>query len=97
VFHFANGLWTMGITWGVWTSPLAQKRALRVCMTFGVLLAAVTVGALYGMVKSGNGAGLEKAIAVEDRMYKAKVETGEIEPNVHKRAVPETATSAESN
>ncbi len=21
VFHFANGLWTMGITWGVWTSP----------------------------------------------------------------------------
>lgn len=20
VFHFANGVWTMGITWGVWTS-----------------------------------------------------------------------------
>ena len=27
VFHFANGLWTMGITWGVWISPAAQARA----------------------------------------------------------------------
>ena len=26
VYHFANGLWTMGITWGVWTSP--QRPAL---------------------------------------------------------------------
>jgi succinate dehydrogenase / fumarate reductase cytochrome b subunit len=92
VFHFANGLWTMGITWGVWISPVAQKRALRVCMTFGVLLAAVSMGALYGMYQSGHGPGLEKAIEVENRMYKSKVETGEIEPNEHKRAVHETAT-----
>jgi succinate dehydrogenase / fumarate reductase cytochrome b subunit len=95
VFHFANGLWTMGITWGVWTSPVAQKRALRVCMTFGVLLAAVTAGALYGMYQSGHGAGLEKAIEVEDRMYESRIETGEIEPNEHKRAVHETATAKE--
>ena len=27
VFHLANGLWTMGITWGVWTSPKAQRGA----------------------------------------------------------------------
>jgi succinate dehydrogenase / fumarate reductase cytochrome b subunit len=91
VFHFANGLWTMGITWGVWISPVAQRHALRVCMTFGVLLALVTVGALYGMYESGHGKGLEKAVEVENRMYEAKVETGEIEPNEHKRAVHETA------
>ena len=24
VYHLANGIWTMGITWGVWTSPPAQ-------------------------------------------------------------------------
>ena len=92
VFHFANGLWTMGITWGVWTSPVAQKRALRACMTFGALLAAVTIGALYGMVKSGNGPGLGKAREVENRMYEHRIETGEIEPNEHKRAVHETTT-----
>ena len=26
-YHLANGLWTMGITWGVWTSPNAQSWA----------------------------------------------------------------------
>ena len=92
VFHFANGLWTMGITWGVWTSPVAQRRALRVCMTFGVLLALVTLGALYGMYESGRGPGLEKAVEVENRMYESRIESGEIEPNDHKRAVHETAT-----
>ena len=28
IFHLANGIWTMGITWGVWTSPAAQRREL---------------------------------------------------------------------
>ncbi len=35
VYHFANGLWTMGITWGVWVSPRAQKWASHVCLSFG--------------------------------------------------------------
>ena len=52
--------------------PRAQRRALRVCMSFGVLLALVTVGALYGMYESGNGPGLEKAVEVEDRMYETQ-------------------------
>ena len=31
VYHLANGLWTMGITWGVWTSPDAQRWANVPC------------------------------------------------------------------
>ena len=59
--------------------------------------AAVSIGALYGMYESGHGKGLERAIEVEDRMYEAKVETGELEPNEHKRAVTsEAATTAET-
>src|SRR6185436_13411010 len=27
VFHLANGIWTMGITWGIWITPAAQRRA----------------------------------------------------------------------
>ena len=92
VFHLANGLWTMGITWGVWTSPLAQARALKVCAAFGIMLAAVSMGALYGMWNAGRGEGLEKAVEIENRMYDHKVDTGEIEPNAHKRAVRETTT-----
>ena len=30
-YHLANGLWTMGITWGVWTSPHAQRWANILC------------------------------------------------------------------
>jgi succinate dehydrogenase / fumarate reductase, cytochrome b subunit len=62
VFHLANGLWTMGITWGVWTSPQAQKRADYVCAAFGVALAVVGLSALFGMSTTD----VAKARAVEE-------------------------------
>lgn len=49
VYHLANGLWTMGITWGVWTSPTAQRRAGLPCAALGVALAIVGLGALIKM------------------------------------------------
>lgn len=85
VFHLANGIWTMGITWGVWISPNAQKRALHVCTVFGVLLAIVGVSALFGMRAEGSGEKLIEARQVEDKMYEHKLESGELEPNEHKR------------
>jgi succinate dehydrogenase / fumarate reductase cytochrome b subunit len=48
VYHFANGLWTMGITWGVWTSPHAQRWATIVCSLIGLALAAAGLGSLAG-------------------------------------------------
>ena len=74
VYHLANGLWTMGITWGVWTSPQAQARASAVCGAFGVLLAVVSVAALFGMRAVGSGEALEHAKQVEDQMYESKVD-----------------------
>ena len=50
VYHFGNGLWTMGITWGVWTSPRAQRWANYPCLAFGLFLAIVGFGALWGMI-----------------------------------------------
>jgi succinate dehydrogenase / fumarate reductase cytochrome b subunit len=86
VFHLANGLWTMGITWGVWTSERAQRRALAVCGVFGVLLAAVGVGALFGLRQAvATPEKLTEVRAEEDAMYQHKIEAGEIEPNDHKR------------
>jgi succinate dehydrogenase / fumarate reductase, cytochrome b subunit len=49
VYHLANGLWTMGITWGVWTSPSAQRRATILCAAVGLGLAAMGLSALWGM------------------------------------------------
>ena len=49
VFHLANGLWTLGITWGLWTSPAAMRRANAVSVVVGLGLAAAGLGALVGM------------------------------------------------
>jgi succinate dehydrogenase / fumarate reductase cytochrome b subunit len=86
VYHLANGIWTMGITWGVWISEAAQRRALRICTVFGLLLAIVGVSALFGMRQYGEGEKLNEARQVEDQMYEAKVKAGELEENEHKRA-----------
>jgi len=49
VYHLANGIWTMGITWGAWTSPQAQRWATVACAGFGVALAILGMGALISM------------------------------------------------
>lgn len=64
VFHFANGLWTLGITWGLWTSPAAMRRANAVSIVVGLGLAAAGLGALGGM----RAVDVEQARATEKRM-----------------------------
>lgn len=49
VYHFVNGIWTFGITWGVWISPRAQRAASILCLIFGLFLGGIAVLALYGM------------------------------------------------
>lgn len=87
VYHLANGIWTAGITWGIWVSPAAQKRATVACVVFGVLLGIVGLSALYGAKTVDP----NEAKITEDRMYHHKVDTGEMKPNDEKRThVPET-------
>jgi len=89
VFHLANGIWTMGITWGVWTSPAAQKRANMVCLVFGLGLGVVGLSALHEMWETGNSPEqLQEAIRVEDEQYKSRTESGRTLPNEHKRSQP---------
>jgi succinate dehydrogenase / fumarate reductase cytochrome b subunit len=68
VFHFANGLWTLGITWGIWTSPSAMRRANIVSIVVGVVLAAAGLGALSGM----RNLDVEQARATEDWMQQQR-------------------------
>jgi succinate dehydrogenase / fumarate reductase cytochrome b subunit len=68
VYHFANGLWTQGITWGLWTSAAAQRRASWVSVIVGVFLAAVGLTALFGMW----GVNVDQARAVEDAMQQQR-------------------------
>ncbi len=87
VFHLANGMWTMGITWGLWISDAAQTRAADVCTAFGIGLAIVGLSALWGM----ESVDINAAKQVEDRMYEARVAAGDLQPNEHKRSHVDSA------
>ncbi len=86
VFHLANGIWTMGITWGVWTSPAGMRRASYACAVGGVLLLLVGLSALTGAVQTD----VQTARDVEDRMYNSRVTSGEIPPTPEKRSHDES-------
>ncbi len=64
VFHFANGLWTLGITWGIWTSPAAMRRANVVSIVVGLALAAAGLGSLGGFQRID----IDEARATEEAM-----------------------------
>lgn len=48
VFHFANGIWTSLITWGITIRPKSQRIAGYACAAFGLVLGAIGLGALSG-------------------------------------------------
>jgi succinate dehydrogenase / fumarate reductase cytochrome b subunit len=82
VFHLANGIWTMGITWGLWVTPAAQRRADYVAIVFGLGLAVVGVMAEVGMLRVKP----PQAKHEEDEFYKTGVAAGTILPDEHKRS-----------
>lgn len=48
VFHFANGLWTAAITWGVTVSAAAQRRWGYVCAGLGAAMMVMAWSAVIG-------------------------------------------------
>ena len=48
VYHFANGLWTAAITWGLTISTDAQRRWGYVCLVIGIALALMGLGSING-------------------------------------------------
>ncbi|MGB0758943.1 MAG: succinate dehydrogenase cytochrome b558 subunit [Rubripirellula sp.] len=95
VYHLANGLWTSGITWGLWISPNAQARASKLCTVIGCGLAVLGVSAWWAAVSPNQEKTVEMQ-GIENRMYDAAVESGMVTPNVEKRSEPieETAEVA---
>src|SRR5208283_1779924 len=47
VFHFANGLWTAAITWGLTVTVAAQRHWAYVCCVLGIVLTLMGLGAIY--------------------------------------------------
>jgi len=75
VYHLANGIWTFGITWGIWTSDKAQKRAGYLCTVIGLTVALFGMGSLYGMSRID----VPEAITIENNIQiDQKAASGEI-------------------
>jgi succinate dehydrogenase / fumarate reductase cytochrome b subunit len=53
VYHFANGLWNVGIHWGLTISPRAQRLSGMVCGLLGVTLLAAGLMTLLAFHKMG--------------------------------------------
>lgn len=92
VYHLANGLWTAGITWGLWISDAAQARATKLCVVIGLALAVLGTSAWWAAVAPG-----EKEIAefaeIENRMYDAAAEAGMVPDMPEKRSAPNNQES----
>ena len=97
VYHFANGVWTAGITWGLWTSPNAQQGALKICTAAGAGLCLVGLAALFGMRMAGSPENINNTQADENRIYDARVQAGSVVPNEHKRVHSEQGESTSNN
>ncbi len=84
VFHFANGIWTMGITWGVWVTPKAQELASKICLGIGVVVSIIGVTALVGFWQVD----VDKAKKREIEMYQQRAADGSIYADEHKLSQP---------
>ncbi|EAQ82057.1 succinate dehydrogenase cytochrome B-558 subunit [Blastopirellula marina DSM 3645] len=82
VFHLSNGLFTMGITWGIWISPKAQHGAKLVTGVFGLGLALVGITSIVGLYTLKNFAEIREK---ENTAYELLVETGDIPADPEKR------------
>lgn len=63
-FHFANGLWTAAITWGLTVTTQAQKRWGYICIVLGAGLILLGIVATIGFVTLD----IETAIEVEKQL-----------------------------
>lgn len=76
IYHLANGLWTFGITWGLWVNPESQRRAAYGCGAFGVVLSLVGIAAWAGFLTTN----IEQARAAEEKRIQQRLAAGEITP-----------------
>ena len=93
VFHLSNGIWTFGITWGLWTTQAAQNRALKVCDVFGVVLALIGLSAVWGFATKSQ-ADIARMKANELKTIQHRIDAGEIDadsPKIWKAHEPTTA------
>ncbi len=82
VYHFANGLWTAAITWGLTISQKAQQRWGVVCTALGVTLFAMGASAVLGFatLRPDEALRIENRVMPTDKRVELQRE-GKLKPN----------------
>lgn len=100
VFHLANGIWTMGITWGLWTTPAAQKRANYIVVGFGglILMVGVAAWAGFALMTDPDSEEFREMRELEDKILQSRIDSGQVSETEakHKRA-PKLKTKAQGS
>jgi hypothetical protein len=68
---------------------------LKVCGVFGILLAIVGLSSVWGLRDVARGPELQETITIENKLYEHKIQSGELQPNEHKRSGPMVDSSGE--
>ena len=50
IFHFANGVWTFLITWGITVSPESQRKSEYVAITLFIVLSIIAMRSLFAFL-----------------------------------------------
>lgn len=85
VFHFANGLWTAAITWGITTSTKAQRRWGAACAAIGAGLMLAGWSSLFAAMTLD----YDKAHEIERHMYIEEHGEAAYEAYILEKGVPE--------
>jgi len=93
VFHFANGLWTAAITWGLTISARAQRRWGVVCAALGVALMAAGWSAVVAALVLD----YDEAHAVERDLFIEHHGPAEYEGYIQDKGVPEPTPAPEES
>ncbi len=100
VFHLANGIWTMGITWGFWTNPEAQRRANYIAGGVGATIMLIGLAAWAGFaLKTDKDSDEFRAMRkLEDKILDSRIESGQVDKHdaEHKRA-PKLKSNKQAN
>ncbi|MEO1009417.1 MAG: hypothetical protein AAFX79_12720 [Planctomycetota bacterium] len=89
VFHFANGMWTAAITWGLTISANAQRRWGVACAGLGAMLMLAAWSSLFAAMTLDYG----EAHAVERELYVEDHGEAEYEGYIQKKGIPKPAES----
>ncbi len=95
VYHWANGLWTAAISWGLTVSVQAQKRWGGVCAVLGISLGLFSAAAIYGAMSYEPTAQEQAAIAQLAGTDEPNIEVDH--PEDHETKSPEDAGTGVSS